>query len=381
MNFAFSEEQEELRRAVRQFLEAKSPRDRGAPADGDDRGLRPRGLEADGATSSGCRASHIPEEYGGQGFTFVELGIVLEERAGRCCARRTSRRSCLAANAILNAGTDDEKKALLPGIARGETIATLAFTEPNGKWDADGITMEAEPSRATATRSNGDEDVRARRPHRRPDRRRGPHRGHEAARTASRSSPSPATPPGLTRTAARRRWTRPASRPSSSSRTCRPRRSARPAPAGPRCRRRSTRPRSASSNEMVGGAQFVLEMSVAVRQGPRAVRPPDRLVPGHQAQVRRHAARGRVGEVGGVLRGVGRGRGQRRAAGGRRAWPRPTARTRTSTPPPRTSRSTAASASPGSTTRTCTSSAPSPPRSSSATPTYHRELLAQRIGI
>ena len=39
-------------------------------------------------------------------------------------------------------------------------------------------------------------------------------------------------------------------------------------------------------------------------------------LPGHQAQVRRHAARGRVGQVGRLLRGLGRGRGQRRAAGG-----------------------------------------------------------------
>ena len=52
----------------------------------------------------------------------------------------------LAANAILNAGSDADKQALLPGIASGETIATLAFTEPSGKWDTAGITMEATKS-------------------------------------------------------------------------------------------------------------------------------------------------------------------------------------------------------------------------------------------
>src|SRR3989454_10869271 len=85
----------------------------------------------------------IPEEYGGQGFTFIELGIVLEEM-GRVllCAPYFSS-VVLAANAILDVGTEDEKKALLPGIASGDTIATLAFTEPSGKWDAAGITMEA----------------------------------------------------------------------------------------------------------------------------------------------------------------------------------------------------------------------------------------------
>jgi alkylation response protein AidB-like acyl-CoA dehydrogenase len=54
----------------------------------------------------------------------------------------------LAANTLLLAGDEDAKAAYLPGIASGETIATLAFTEPNGKWDASGI-------EATATESGG----------------------------------------------------------------------------------------------------------------------------------------------------------------------------------------------------------------------------------
>jgi alkylation response protein AidB-like acyl-CoA dehydrogenase len=61
--------------------------------------------------------------------------------------------------------------------------------------------------------------------------------------------------------------------------------------------------------------------------------------------------------------------------------PRPTAARRTSTPLPRTSRSTVASASPGSTRRTCTSSVPRASELLFGDPTYHRELLAQRIGI
>jgi alkylation response protein AidB-like acyl-CoA dehydrogenase len=91
----------------------------------------------------GLQSLAIPEEYGGQGFTFIELGIVLEEM-GRVllCAPYFSS-VVLAASAILNAGTEDQKKDLLPGIASGDTIATLAFTEPSGKWDASGIAMEA----------------------------------------------------------------------------------------------------------------------------------------------------------------------------------------------------------------------------------------------
>lgn len=142
MNFAFSEEQDELRRTVRQFLEAKSPetevRRLMETENGyDDAVWKQMGQEL------GLQGLAIPEAYGGQGFTFIELGIVLEEM-GRVllCAPYFSS-AVLAANAILNAGTEDEKQALLPGIAAGDTIATLAFTEPSGKWDAAGITMEA----------------------------------------------------------------------------------------------------------------------------------------------------------------------------------------------------------------------------------------------
>jgi alkylation response protein AidB-like acyl-CoA dehydrogenase len=95
------------------------------------------------ANELGLQSLHIPEEYGGQGFTFVELGIVLEEM-GRVllCAPYFST-VVLAADAIMNAGTPEQQGKLLPGIASGETIAALAFTEPNGKWDAAGIEMVA----------------------------------------------------------------------------------------------------------------------------------------------------------------------------------------------------------------------------------------------
>ncbi|MGH9064543.1 MAG: acyl-CoA dehydrogenase family protein, partial [Acidimicrobiales bacterium] len=94
----------------------------------------------------GLQSLHIPEAYGGQGYSFVELVVVLEEMGRSLLCAPYFASVCLAANAILNAGSEEQKAALLPGIASGETIATLAFTEPSGKWDASGITMEAVPS-------------------------------------------------------------------------------------------------------------------------------------------------------------------------------------------------------------------------------------------
>jgi alkylation response protein AidB-like acyl-CoA dehydrogenase len=142
VNFAFSEEQEELRRSVRRFLEDKSPSAEVRRLMETTEGYDPK-VWAQMANELGLQSLHIPEAYGGQGFSFVELVVVLEEmgRALLCAPYFSS--VCLAANAIMNAGTEEQKQALLPGIAAGETIATLAFTEPSGKWDANGITMEA----------------------------------------------------------------------------------------------------------------------------------------------------------------------------------------------------------------------------------------------
>jgi alkylation response protein AidB-like acyl-CoA dehydrogenase len=145
MNFAFSEEQDQLREAVRKFMEAKSPssevRRLMETTEGYDEAVWKQM-----AQELGLQSLHIPEAHGGQGFTFVELGIVLEEM-GRVllCAPYFST-VVLAADAIMNAGTDAQQGELLPGIASGETIAALAFTEPNGRWDASGITMEASGS-------------------------------------------------------------------------------------------------------------------------------------------------------------------------------------------------------------------------------------------
>jgi alkylation response protein AidB-like acyl-CoA dehydrogenase len=144
MQFTFTDEQEELRKTMRRFLDEKSPV-------GEVRRLMetPEGYDEavwkQMAQELGLQGLHIPEAYGGQGFTFVELGIVLEEmgRALLCAPFFSS--VCLAADAILNAGTEVAKKELLPGIASGETIATLALAEPNGRWDATGIEATATP--------------------------------------------------------------------------------------------------------------------------------------------------------------------------------------------------------------------------------------------
>src|SRR5271167_1601099 len=139
MNFAFSEEQDELRTSVRRFLDDKSPETEVRRLMETTDGYDPA-VWSQMAEQLGLQSLTIPEEYGGSGFSYVELIVVLEEMgAALLCAPYFST-VALAANALLTSGDDSAKKYLLPGLASGETIGTLAYTEDNGRWDFDGIT-------------------------------------------------------------------------------------------------------------------------------------------------------------------------------------------------------------------------------------------------
>ena len=142
MNFAFSEEQEELRAAVRRFLTEKSPETEVRRLMDTTEGYDPA-VWSQMAEQLGLQSLTIPEEFGGSGFTYVELLVVLEEMGAALLCAPFFSSVALAANALLTSGDDEAKKTYLPGIASGETIATLAITEDNGKWDFSGIECAA----------------------------------------------------------------------------------------------------------------------------------------------------------------------------------------------------------------------------------------------
>ncbi len=145
MNFAFSEEQEELRRTVRAFLDQKSPESEVRRLMDTEQGYDEAVWRQMGE-QMGLQGLIVPEEFGGSGYSYVELIVVLEEMGRSLLCAPYFATVALAANALIHSGDDQAKKEFLPGIASGETIATVAFTEPSGKWDEAGITMAATKS-------------------------------------------------------------------------------------------------------------------------------------------------------------------------------------------------------------------------------------------
>ena len=142
MQFAFTEEQEQLRGFVRQFLEEKSPEAQVRAVMETEAGYD-EAVWSQMAEQMGLQGLAIPEEYGGQGFGWVELGIVLEEMGRALLCAPFFSTAVLATSALLHAGDADAASEYLPAIASGELIATVAFTEENGAWDETGVTATA----------------------------------------------------------------------------------------------------------------------------------------------------------------------------------------------------------------------------------------------
>jgi alkylation response protein AidB-like acyl-CoA dehydrogenase len=145
-SFLLSEEREEFRRSVRGFLERSSAEQEVRRLMATDEGYDPeawRGM----SEQLGLQGLAVPEEYGGSGYGWTELVLVFEEMGRALVCAPFFSTVALAAGALLAVGDEEARRRYLPGIAAGETIATLALTEDSGRWDEAGVTVAAEDGR------------------------------------------------------------------------------------------------------------------------------------------------------------------------------------------------------------------------------------------
>jgi alkylation response protein AidB-like acyl-CoA dehydrogenase len=142
VKFSFSSEQEEFRSNLRRLLRDRSPANEVRRLMETEHGYERDGWRAID-TALGLTAIRIPQAYGGYGLGLSDQCIVLEEMGRALLCAPYFATAVLAAGAVINAGTEAEKQALLPGIAIGETTATFAWVEDNGRWDAEGTALAA----------------------------------------------------------------------------------------------------------------------------------------------------------------------------------------------------------------------------------------------
>jgi alkylation response protein AidB-like acyl-CoA dehydrogenase len=142
VDFALTEAQEMLRQTTHQFLADRVPAETVRKLTETEEGYDP-GLWEAGA-DLGWHSLAIPEDYGGAGYNFAELSIVLEELGRALFPGPFLPTVVMAADAILTAGNEQQKQSYLPAIAAGRHTMGVALFEGPGGVSLDDVAMQAE---------------------------------------------------------------------------------------------------------------------------------------------------------------------------------------------------------------------------------------------
>ncbi|MET0852758.1 MAG: acyl-CoA dehydrogenase [Candidatus Rokuibacteriota bacterium] len=144
MNFGFNEEQELLRSTARKFVDNECPSTVVRALMEGSEGMSPElwGKIAE----QGWLGLVYPEAYGGMALGVVDLVVLMEEMGRGVVPGPYFSTVLLGGLAILEAGSEAQKKEWLPPIAAGDKRVTLAWMEPSATLPPQGITLSATPS-------------------------------------------------------------------------------------------------------------------------------------------------------------------------------------------------------------------------------------------
>ena len=149
MDLTLNEIQTMLQSSAREFMEDQVSKARVLEIDDSENGYAPDLWEQ--MSNLGWPGLTIPEEYGGLGQGWVDLGVIYEVMGNYACPSPHLSSAVLSAEAILGAGSDEQKKALLEPIATGQQIFAFAYTEPDYNWSPKAVQLQATKSGGSYT--------------------------------------------------------------------------------------------------------------------------------------------------------------------------------------------------------------------------------------
>jgi alkylation response protein AidB-like acyl-CoA dehydrogenase len=141
MDLSLTEEQEMLWKSARDFLTSKVPKTLVREMEEDEKGYVPELWKE--MADLGWIGLPFPEAYGGGGFTFLDLVILLEEMGRACLPGPFMSTVILGGMPVAEFGTEEQKKAILPKLCQGQLIMTMALTEPIGRYEAKAVRVGA----------------------------------------------------------------------------------------------------------------------------------------------------------------------------------------------------------------------------------------------
>jgi alkylation response protein AidB-like acyl-CoA dehydrogenase len=140
MDTTLSEEEVMIRETARKFLEAHCPTKLVREMEKDAKGYPPALWKQ--AADLGWQGLALPEQYGGSAMPLTYMGLVLEE-VGRALAPLPLHSTVVAALAVARDGSEEVCSAILPGVAAGDAVLTLAFHEQNPQLVPEAVQCQA----------------------------------------------------------------------------------------------------------------------------------------------------------------------------------------------------------------------------------------------
>ena len=141
MDMGLSERQEMLKNVARDFLTKENPESLVRALEQDEKGYSPELWRK--MADRGWMGLIIPQEYGGSGLGPSDLVVLMEEFGRALVMGPYLSSSVMGALPLIEAGSEDQRRQILPRVASGELLLALALTEPSARWDAEGVQMEA----------------------------------------------------------------------------------------------------------------------------------------------------------------------------------------------------------------------------------------------
>ena len=140
MDLRLTEAQEILKKATRDFLATECPKTLVRELEKSEKGYSPELWKK--MAELGWMGLVIPEAYEGIGYSFFDLTVLLEE-VGRNILPGPLIPTVISSFAIIEGGTEEQKKEYLPKISSGDLIITLGLLEAEGSFEASGISLKA----------------------------------------------------------------------------------------------------------------------------------------------------------------------------------------------------------------------------------------------
>ena len=142
MDFALNDQQELLKKEARRFFDGEFPKKLILQLQESELGYSPEIWRK--MADLGWLGLVIPEEYGGAGGTLLDLGVLFEEVGKTACPSPLFTTMAFGVLPLLEAGTEEQKRRLLPGVASGDLILTMALSEPEADYQPEFMATRAQ---------------------------------------------------------------------------------------------------------------------------------------------------------------------------------------------------------------------------------------------